>query len=68
MNPVLGCCAVTFHYDENIILSWLRNSMLNAKQNFSMSILVSFCSMREVMVSDIFSHYLAVLKRSKDLT
>ena len=42
--------------------------MLDAKQNFSMSILVSFCSMREVMVSDIFSHYLAVLKRSKDLT
>ena len=42
--------------------------MLNAKKNFSISILVSFCSMSEVVVSDMFSHCLAVLKKSKDLT
>ena len=39
---------------------------LNAesKQNFSMNIFVSFSSMSEVVVSDMFSHCLAVLKRS----
>ena len=45
----------------------MKNSMLNAKQNFSMSSLVPFCSLSEVVVSDMFSHYLAVLK-SEDLT
>ena len=58
---------MTFHYDENIILSWMKNLMLNAEQNFSMSIVVSFCSINEVVVSGMFSHYLAVLKRRKDL-
>ena len=41
--------------------------MLNAEQNFSMSIVVSFCAINEVVVSGMFSHYLAVLKRRKDL-
>ena len=58
---------MTFHYDENIMLSWMKKSMLNEKQNFSMSILDSFCLMHEVVVSDMLSHYLAVLKRRKDL-
>ena len=58
---------MTFHYDENIILSWMKKSMLNVKQNLSMSILDSFCSMNEVVVSDMLSQYLAVLKRRKDL-
>ena len=58
---------MTFHYDENIMLSWMKKSMLNVKQNFSMSILDSFCLMDEVVVSDMLSHYLAVLKRRKDL-
>ena len=31
---------LSINYDENIILSWIKNSMRNAKQNFSMSILV----------------------------
>ena len=58
---------MTFLYDENIILSWMKKSMLNVKQNFSMSILDSFCLIDEVVVSDMLSHYLAVLKRRKDL-
>ena len=49
------------------MLSWMKKSMLNEKQNFSMSILDSFCLMHEVVVSDMLSHYLAVLKRRKDL-
>ena len=32
-----------------------------------MSILDSFCLMDEVVVSDMLSHYLAVLRRRKDL-
>ena len=31
---------LSINYDENIILSWMKNSMWNAKQNFSTSILV----------------------------
>ena len=31
---------LSINYDENIILSWMKNSMQNAKQNFSTSILV----------------------------
>ena len=31
---------LSINYDENIILSWMKNSMQNAKQNFSMNILV----------------------------
>ena len=31
---------LSFNYDDNIILSWMKNSMRNAKQNFSMNILV----------------------------
>ena len=49
---------LSINYDENIILSWMKNSMQNAKQNFSTCILVQ--------VSDMLSHYLAVLKRSMD--
>ena len=30
----------SINYDDNIILSWMKNSMRNAKQNFSMNILV----------------------------
>ena len=44
----------------------MKNLILNAEQNFSMSIVVSFCSVNEVVVSDMFGHYLAVLKRRKD--
>ena len=66
LNPALGYCVMTFHYDKNIILSWMKNLMLNAEQNFSMSIVISFCSVNEVVVSDMFSHYLAVSKRRKD--
>ena len=60
---------MTFHYDENSILSWKGDlNAVNAQQNFSRIILVSFCSVSEVVMSDMFSHCLAVLKRSKDLT
>ena len=31
---------LSINYDKNIILSWMKNSMWNAKQNFSMNILV----------------------------
>ena len=31
---------LSINYDKNIILSWMKNSMRNAKQNFSMNILV----------------------------
>ena len=31
---------LSINYDDNIILSWMKNSMQNAKQNFSMNILV----------------------------
>ena len=67
LNPALGCCAMTFHYDENIILSWMKKSMLNVKQNFSMSILDSFRAMDEIVVLDMLSHYVALSKRRKDL-
>ena len=50
-----------FELDEDL-------NAVNAQQNFSRSILVSFCSVNEVVVSDMFSHCLAVLKRNKDLT
>ena len=46
-----------FELDEDL-------NAVNARQNFSRSILVSFCSVSEVVVSDMFSHCLAVLKRS----
>ena len=55
----LDCWKMTYHYDhENIILSWMKNSMQYAKQHFSTSISVSFHSMSEIVVSDMFSHYL----------
>ena len=42
----------------------MKNSIWNAKQNFSANIL----RFNESVVSDILSHYLALLKRSKDRT